>query len=94
MGGLISSLAQDNSYHLWHHCFGHLSRNVLCQATFKVSDMPIVIVPPFLAPCKGCALEKMHDHPYAPLDKQATRLLALVHTDVVGPMPVEPHLWS
>ena len=56
--------------------------------------MPTVIVPPSLAPCKGYALEKMHDHPYALLDKWATRPLALVHTDVVGSMPVEPCLWS
>ena len=66
----------------------------LCQAMSKVSSMPTVIVPPSLAPCKGCALGKMHDHPYAPSDRQATRLLALVHTDVVGSMPVEPCLWS
>ena len=36
----------------------------------------------------------MHDHPYAPLDKWAIRPLALVHTDVVGPVPVEFCLWS
>ena len=32
----------------------------------------------------------MHDCPYTPLDKRSTRPLALVHTDVVEPMPVEP----
>ena len=94
MGGIISSLVQDDSYHLCHYHFGYLSRNVLCQATSKVLGMPIVIVPPSLAPCKGYALGKMHDHPYAPLDKWATRPLVLVHTDVVGPMPVKPRLWS
>ena len=94
MGVLISSLAQDNSYHLWHHHFGHLSRNALCQAMLKVSGMPNVIVPPSLAPCKGCALGKMHDRPYALSDKWATRLLALVHTDVIGPIPVKPYLQS
>ena len=94
MGGIISSLAQDDSYHLWHHCFGHLSRNALCQAVSKVSDMPTVIVPPFLASCKKYALGKIHDHSYAPLDKQTTRPLALVHTNVVGPIPIKPHLWS
>ena len=56
--------------------------------------MPTVIVPPSLAPCKGCALGKMDDCPYAPLDKWATRLLALIHTDVVGPMSVEPRSQS
>ena len=93
MGSIISSLAQDDFYHLWHHHFGHLSRDVLHQAASRVSGMPTIVVPPSLAPCKGCALEKMHDCPYASLDKQATRPLALVHTDVVGPMPVKPCLW-
>ena len=69
MGGIISSLAWDDSYHLWHHHFGHLSRNVLHQAASKVSGMPAIVVPPSLAPCKGYALGKMHDHPYAPSDK-------------------------
>ena len=90
MGDLVSSLAWDDSYHLWHHCFGHLSRNVLCQAASNVSGMPTVIVPPSLAPCKGCALGKIHDCPYAPSDKWATRPLALVHTDMIGPMLVKP----
>ena len=94
MDGIISSLAWDDSYHLWHHCFGHLSRNTLCQAISKVSGMPTVVVPPSLASCKECALGKMHDHPYTPLDKWAIRPLALVHTDVVGPMPVKPHSQS
>ena len=56
----------------------------------KVSSMPTVIVSPSLAACKGCVLGKMHNCPYASSDKQATRPLALVHTDVVGPMPVKP----
>ena len=56
--------------------------------------MPTIIVPPSLAPYKGCALGKMHDRPYAPSDKQATRLLVLVNTDVVEPVPVKPHLRS
>ena len=94
MGSIISSLAWDDSYHLWHHCFGYLSRNALCQATSKISGIPTIVVPPSLAPCKGCALGKMHDHPYAPLDKWTTRPLALIHTDVVGPMPAKPHSWS
>ena len=67
---------------------------MLHQAASKVSGMSTIVIPPSLASCKGCALEKMHDHPYAPLDKQATRPLALVHTDMVGPMPIEPCLWS
>ena len=90
MGGIISSLAQDDSYHLWHQHFEHMSRNALRQATSQVSGMPTLVVPSSLAPCKGCTLGKMHDRSYTPSDKRSTRPLALVHTDVVGPMPVEP----
>ena len=56
--------------------------------------MPAIVIPSSLAPSKGCALGKMHDHPYTPSDKWSTRPLALVHTDVVGPMPVEPRSQS
>ena len=71
-----------------------MSRNVLRQAASRVSGMPTIVVSSSLAPCKGCALGKMHDRPYTPSDKCSTRPLALVHTDVVGPMPVEPRSWS
>ena len=71
-----------------------MSRNALRQAASRVSGMPTIVVPSSLAPCKGCALGKMHDCPYTPLDKWSTRPLTLVHTDVVGPMPVEPHSQS
>ena len=36
----------------------------------------------------------MHDRPYTPSDKWSTRPLALVHTDVVEPMLVEPRSQS
>ena len=33
---------------------------------------------------------KMADQPFLSSDKRATRPLALVHMDLIGPMPVEP----
>ena len=33
---------------------------------------------------------KMADRPFMSSDKRATQPLALVHMDLVGPMPVEP----
>ena len=33
---------------------------------------------------------KMANRPFLSSDKRATRPLALVHTDLIGPMPVEP----
>ena len=33
---------------------------------------------------------KMADRPFLSSDKRATQPLVLVHTDLIGPMPVEP----
>ena len=83
------SLVKEDSYDLWHQCFGHLSRNALHQAPSRVTGLPSIILPDSIPPCKGCALGKMHDRSYPPSGKRASCPLALVHTDLVG--PVEPH---
>jgi hypothetical protein len=73
--GLVNSLVKENSYELWHQCFGHPSKNALRQAPSHVTGLPTVI------------LSDNSTHP--PSGKQATRPLGLVHTDLVGPMPTE-----
>ena len=83
-------LVKEDSYELWHQRFGHLSRNALHQAPSRVTGLPSIILPDSIPPCKGCALGKMHDRSYPLSGKRASRPLALVHTDLVGPMPVEP----
>ena len=60
--GLVNSLVKEDSYELWHQRFGHLSKNALHQAPFKVAGLPTVVAPIDTSPCKGCALGKMHDH--------------------------------
>ena len=87
--GLVNSLVKKDSYELWHQCFGHIAKNALCQAPFHVTGLPTVVAPVDPSPCKGCALGKMHDCSYPASGKLATRPLGLVHTDLVGPMPME-----
>ena len=89
MNSSIHSLAKEDSYNLWHHHLGHLSKNALHAAPFHVTGMPTVALPDQHTPCKCCALGKMHDYPYPPSDKHATCSLGLVHSDLVGPMPTE-----
>ena len=84
------SLVKEDSYKLWHQQFVHPSRNALCQAPSSVTGLPSIILPDSIPPCKGCALRKMHDRSYPPSGKQASCPLALVHTDLIRPMPVEP----
>jgi hypothetical protein len=38
--------------------------------------------------CEPCALGKQHRAPFKPSSSAATRRLALVHTDLCGPMPI------
>jgi hypothetical protein len=92
--GLVKSLVKENSYELWHQCFGHPSKNALCQAPSNVTGLPTVILSDTSTPCKDCALGKMHVCSYPPSGKQATRPLSLVHTDLVGPIPTESQSWA
>ena len=89
--GLVNSLVKEDFYELWHQHFGHILKNSLCQAPFKVTGLPTVIAPIDTSPCKGCILGKMHNHSYPASGKQVTHPLGLVHTNLVGPMPTKLH---
>ena len=90
MTGIVASLVDDHSYHIWHQCFSHTFQNALCHASTHLSDVPLLTLPANLAPCKDCQIGKMPDHAFPASGKQASRPLALVHTDLIGPMPIEP----
>ena len=92
MNGVLSSLARQDLYNLWHTHFGHLLKNALQQAPLYITGLPTISVPASSPSCKGCAMGKMADQPFLSSDKRATRPLALVHMDLIGPMPVEPPL--
>ena len=42
--GAVYSLQESNSYHLWHLCLGHTSKNALCHAHKHLKGIPIVTV--------------------------------------------------
>ena len=92
MNGVLSSLARQDSYNLWHTHFWYLSKNALWQAPLYVTGLPTISVPASSPSCKGCAMGKMANWSFLSFDKRAAQPLALVHTDLIGPMPVEPHL--
>ena len=92
MNGVLSSLARQDSYDLWHTCFGHFSENALQQASLHIIGLPTISIPTSSPSCKGCAMGKMADRPFLSSDKRAAWPLVLVHIDLIGPMPVEPCL--
>ena len=92
MNGVLSSLARQDSYNLWHTHVEHLSKNALKQVPLYVTSLPTISVPASSPSCKGCAMGKMANQPFLSSDKRAAQPLALVHMDLIGPMPVEPCL--
>ena len=89
--GIVASLADNHSYHIWHQHFGHTSWTALYHASIHLSGVPLLTLPADLAPCKGCQIGKMPDHVFPASSKQASYPLALVHTSLIGPMSTEPH---
>ena len=92
MNGVLSFLARQDSYDLWHTHFGHLLKNALCQAPSHITSLPTNSVPGSSPSCKGCAMGKMANQPFLSSDKRGAQPLGLVHMDLIGPMPVEPCL--
>ena len=88
------SLAMDDQSYLWHLWLGHPSQNALHQLTKSVKGIPPFDVSSDISSCKGCAMGKMIEKSYPDSSKRATCPLALVHTDLVGPFPVESQVHS
>ena len=86
-----ASLADQQSYSIWHQHFGHLSYNVLCHTHMQLSNVPLLENLPIYPPCAGCALGKMPDCSFPGSSKWTSSPLALVHTDLIGPMLIELH---
>jgi len=87
-------LAMENQSQLWHLRLGHRSQQALHQLHKSIKGIPSFDVSSDTSPCKGCAMGKMAERSYPDSSKRATRPLALVHMDLVGPFPVESRVHS
>ncbi|PRW61567.1 Retrovirus-related Pol poly from transposon TNT 1-94 isoform B [Chlorella sorokiniana] len=76
---------------LWHERFGHLGYDGLAQLTNLVTGMKTT-AEEFKAAgeglCEPCGFGKQHRAPFKPSSSTTNRPLALVHTDLCGPLPV------
>ena len=85
----VISLSLEDSYQLWHERLRHTSKNALKAASQNLKDVPLLKIPSSTSPCKGCQLGKQTECTYPNSSKFTQRPLTLVHTDLIGPMPVE-----
>lgn len=79
---------------LWHERFGHLGFDNLARLPSMVTGMHTT-ADEFKAAasgsqdlCEPCVMGKQHRLPFKPSTSTAARPLALIHTDVCGPLPV------
>jgi len=77
---------------LWHERFGHLGYENLARLTGMVNGMHTTAAEFKAAAegglCEPCTTGKQHRLPFKPSTSAAKRPLALVHTDVCGPLPI------
>ena len=98
-----SSTAESNSAlvsrpketaRLWHERFGHLGYYNLAKLPSMVTGIHTTADEFKKAAseddgfCEQCVLGKQHRSPFQPSESATTRPLALVHTDLCGPLPV------
>jgi len=84
----------ENQSQLWHLRLGHPSQQALCQLSKSVQGILSFDVSSDISPCKSCAMGKMAAKSYPDSSKHTTCPLALVHTDLVDPFPVESRVRS
>ena len=91
----LASAATQETPQLWHERFGHLSyenlarlraRNMVTGITTMADEFKTANKAEEL--CEPCTLGKHHRSPFPPSSSKTQRPLALLHTDVCGPLPV------
>ena len=75
----VYSLQESNSYHLWHLCLGHTSKNALCHAHKHLKGVPTLQEPASNGSCKSCQLDKAHERAFSTSSKCSDRILELIH---------------
>ena len=82
--GKCSRIDNVSEVYLWHCRLGHINKNrinrLAQEEILEVGDYES------LPTCESCLLGKMTKSPFIGKGERASELLALVHSDVCGPM--------
>jgi hypothetical protein len=82
----------DKDILVWHSRLGHLSLPAIKRLPNTVKGIQLHAKSPSTCTCEVCIMGKMFRKPFQPLrleDKAKTRLLELIHSDVIGPMQTQ-----
>ena len=88
----IRPAVDDKDILVWHTRLGHLSLPAIKQFPNTVNGIQLHAKSPSTCTCEACIMGNMFRKPFQPLcsdDKAKTRLLELIHSDVIGPMQTQ-----
>jgi hypothetical protein len=80
----------DKDILVWHARLSHLSLPAIKRLSNAVGGIQLHAKSPSTCTCEACNMGKMFRKPFQPSeDKTKTRLLELIHSDVIGPMQTQ-----
>jgi len=88
----IRPAVDDKDILVWHARLGHLSLPAIKRLPNTVKGIQLHAKSPSTCTCQACIMGKMFRKPFQPLrleDKAKTRLLELIHSDVIGLMQTQ-----
>jgi len=89
LAGMGFLATKDQTLGLWHLRFNHLNEEDLKQLarTNAVRGLEMSGGHAVKGRCSGCALGKQHRDPFPQAEKRETKILELIHSDLIGPLP-------
>jgi len=86
----IRPAVDDKDILVWHACLSHLCLPAILRLQNAVRGIQLHAKSPSTCTCEACIMGKMFRKPLQPSeDKAKTRLLELIHSDVIGPMQTQ-----
>jgi len=86
----IRPAVDDKDILVWHAGLGHLSLPAIKRLPNPVRGIQLHAKSPSTWNCEGCVMGKMFRKPFQPSEDMAkTRLVELIHSDVIGPMQTQ-----
>ena len=86
----IRPAVDDMDILIYHALLGRLSLPAINRLPDAVRGIRLHAKSPPTCPCEACIMGKMFRKPFQPSeDKAKTRLLELIHSDVIGPMQTQ-----
>ena len=82
---IVSAKNATDNLHTWHKILGHCNKSQIKKLLNLVNGLKIKLTSNYALNCDICIQEKMSNDRNKNLVCKATKILALVHSDLAGP---------